>query len=30
MFGGTSRLALMIMTRTIVEYIASENEILSH
>jgi len=25
-FGGTSRLALMIMTRTIVEYMASENE----
>ena len=29
-FGGTSRLALMIMTRTIVEYIAGENELLSH
>ena len=29
MFGGTSRLALMIITRTIVEYIASENEILT-
>lgn len=25
-FGGTSRLAMMIMTRTIVEYMASENE----
>ena len=25
-FGGTSRLALMMMTRTIVEYMASENE----
>ena len=24
-FGGTSRLALMIMTRTIVEYMAGEN-----
>lgn len=28
-FGGTSRLALMIMTRTIVEYMANENDQLS-